>query len=377
MTSIGGKITPTTDTESQYRAKLTPGQAFVIQDFNMIPSNAPRRRTAFTLVELLVVIAIIGILVSLLLPAVQAAREAARRSQCANNLKQVGLALHNYESSFGIYPPSMFWSGILNDKTNDISAFSRLLPYLEQSALFANYTPTSTEDQTMIDGTPVMAVRIAAYFCPSDINDMAKLNTDGSLNSYPASYGLNLGPWMVFDPLHPAAPQGSFFVNSRLRPADFTDGLSNTLMVMEVKSWSSYFSGSTTATATMPNLPSDVCSLGGTAKLGPNPTDNKEHTEWGDGKCNQTGVTTTFTPNTRVMCSSGGFPYDVDFVGLTEATSSTLPTYAAITSRSYHTGVVNVALMDGSVRAIPNSIDRGVWQASSTRSGGEPASLSP
>ena len=94
---------------------------------------AATKRFGFTLVELLVVIAIIGILVGLLLPAVQAAREAARRSQCANDLKQVNLALHNYESSFCAYPPAMYWSGILSDKTNDISVWSRLLPYLEQA----------------------------------------------------------------------------------------------------------------------------------------------------------------------------------------------------------------------------------------------------
>ena len=251
---------------------------------------APKRpRHAFTLVELLVVIAIIGILVALLLPAVQAAREAVRRSQCANNLKQIGLALHNYESSQGAYPPSMFWSGVANDKTNDISAFSRLLPYLEQGSLFAGYNPSSTEDQTMADGTPIMAVRVAAYFCPSDINDMAKLNADGSLNSYPTTYGLNRGTWLVFDPTRQSTPQGAFYVNSRLRQADFTDGMSNTLMMMEVKSWSGYYSGATNATATLPNAPSDICGLGGSAKMGPNPTDNKEHTEWGDGKCNQTG----------------------------------------------------------------------------------------
>ena len=333
------------------------------------------KRFGFTLVELLVVIAIIGILVGLLLPAVQAAREAARRSQCANNLKQVTLALHNYESSFGAYPPAMYWSGILSDKTNDISVWSRLLPYLEQGALGANYTALSTEDQTMGDGTPVMGLRIAAYMCPSEINDTAKLNADGSLNSYPGTYGVNLGPWLVFDPTRQTTPPGSFYVNSRLRAADFVDGLSNTLMAMEIKAWGSYYSGSTTATATQPNLPTDLCGMGGSAKMGPNQTDNKEHTEWGDGKCNQTGCTTTFPPNTAAMCVYNGASYDVDFVGVTEASSATAPTYAAITSRSYHPGAVNVSLMDGSVRTVANSIDRAIWQGASTRGGGEATTL--
>ena len=111
----------------------------------------------------------------------------------------------------------MFWSGVLADKTNDISVWSRLLPYLEQSALCAGYTATSTEDQTLPDGTPIMAIRIPAYICPSEINDMAKLNTDGSLNSYPGTYGVNLGPWLVFDPTRQNPSLGSFYVNSRLR----------------------------------------------------------------------------------------------------------------------------------------------------------------
>lgn len=342
----------------------------------MATSAARRTRVGFTLVELLVVIAIIGILIGLLLPAVQSARESARRSQCANNLKQLGLALHNYESSAGAYPPSMFWTGVLNDKTNDISVWSRLLPFIEQSALGAAYTGISTEDQKLPDGTPIMGLRIPVYICPSEINDMAKMNTDGTLNAYPGTYGVNLGPWMVFDPTRQTTPQGSFYVNSRLRPADFTDGMSNTLFAMEMKAWSPYYSGSTTATATQPVNPSDICGFGGTAKLGPNPTDNKGRTEWGDGKCNQTGVTTTFTPNTRVMCVSNGANYDVDFLGVTEASSTTAPTYAALTSRSYHAGLVNVALMDGSVRAVTNNVDRAIWQAASTRSGGEPTVLS-
>jgi len=342
----------------------------------ILPRHA-RPPAAFTLVELLVVIAIIGILVGLLLPAVQSAREAARRGQCVNNLKQCALALHNYESSWGSYPPAMIWSGTVGDKSNSISVWSRLLPYLEQGGLAANYTATSNEDQTLADGTPIQALRMPAYVCPSELNDTVKLNADGTLNAYFASYGVNLGPWLVFHPQSPSAPQGAFFVNSRLRPADFTDGLSNTLMAAEIKAWRPYYTGSTAATATLPTAPFDICSLGGTAKLGPNLTDNKAHTEWGDGKCQQTGVTTAFTPNTQVLCTNSGQQYDVDFVGQPETQSTTLPTYAAITARSYHRGLVNAAIMDGSVRAVPDSIDRTVWQAISTRGAGEATNYSP
>jgi prepilin-type processing-associated H-X9-DG protein len=152
--------------------------------------------------------------------------------------------------------------------------------------------------------------------------------------------------------------------------------MSRTLMAAEVKTWMSNFSGSTTATSAVPTTTDALCQLGGTAKLGPNLTDNKGHTEWGDGKCQQTGVTATFPPNTTVSCVSGGVPYDIDFVGMKEGGSITVSTYAAITSRSYHPGLVNVAMMDGSVRSIADGLDPLVWQDMSTHAGGETYVLS-
>lgn len=335
-----------------------------------------RYPSGFTLVELLVVIAIIGILIAILLPAVQAAREAARRTQCKNNLKQGGLSLANYQTAKKVYPPSMNWSGVVGDSSDDISAWSRLLPFMEEGPLFGNYTATSTEDQKMPDGTPVMSIRIAAFICPTDPNDMKKLNADGTPNSYPGSYGINFGPWLVFDPTNQTKPSGSFYPNSRLKPASFSDGLSKTLMAAEIKMWSPYYSG-TTAIATMPTTTSSICGLGGsTPKMGPNPTDNKEHTEWGDGKVQQTGFTTTFTPNTNVACTYNGAIYDVDYVGSGEGKSTTVATYAAVTARSYHSGLVNTVLMDGSVHSVSDGIDLTTWQALSTRAGGESADFS-
>jgi prepilin-type N-terminal cleavage/methylation domain-containing protein/prepilin-type processing-associated H-X9-DG protein len=334
-------------------------------------------RAAFTLVELLVVIAIIGILIGLLLPAVQMARESARRSQCLNNVKQIGLSLHTFESTNSLFPPSMIWSGVVGDKTNDISAFARLLPYIEQSAIGSVFTVTSNEDQAIAPGLPAQSVRIATYVCPSEANDMVKLNADGSLNAYPANYGLNMGPWLVFDPTLVNLPQGSFYPNSQLRGANFTDGLSNTMMAAEVKMWTGYYSGSTAITAPMPASISDLCALGASAspKMGPNATDNTAHTEWGDGKCNQTGFTATFAPNTAVICTSSGSAYDVDYVSSAEGKSTTISTFAAITSRSYHPGLVNVVMMDGSARGVVNNIDVTLWQGLSTRGGGEIVSL--
>ena len=337
-----------------------------------VASQAPcRARRAFTLVELLVVIAILGVLVALLLPAVQAARESARRTQCVNNLKQIGLAVQNYQTAYGVFPPFTIWDRVVGSRINGISVFSRILPYIEEENLAIGYTSSSDEDATATDGTAIQGKRIASYVCPDEINDMARLHSDGTINAYPGTYAVNLGTWMVFDPTCKTKPDGAFFVNSRLKPAHFTDGTSKTVLAAEVKAFGGYFSGSTTATATPPSTASELCALGGTPKLGPNVTDNKAHTEWGDGKAQQTGITSTFPPNTMVGCSSGGATYDVDFVTVSEGRSATDPTYAAITSRSYHPELVNAALMDGSVRVINNGIDPMLWRALSTRAGNE------
>ncbi|MEI6685112.1 MAG: H-X9-DG-CTERM domain-containing protein, partial [Planctomycetota bacterium] len=93
--------------------------------------------------------------------------------------------------------------------------------------------------------------------------------------------------------------------------------------------------------------------------------------EWVDSKIHETGFTANFTPNTKVPFSSGGIDYDIDFVSITEGNATNTPTYAVIPPRSYHSGIVNVVFMDGSVKSIPNNIDPIVWRALGTRAGGE------
>lgn len=133
------------------------------------------RRTAFTLVELLVVIAIIGILIALLLPAVQAAREAARRMQCANNLKQLGLGLHNYHDVHKSFPPGASHAAphVWGDKSNRHhgSFLVRILPYIEQQNLYAAINPKAADpvfDSVLPDGRKVYQAKVTTFLCPSD-----------------------------------------------------------------------------------------------------------------------------------------------------------------------------------------------------------------
>jgi prepilin-type N-terminal cleavage/methylation domain-containing protein/prepilin-type processing-associated H-X9-DG protein len=316
-------------------------------------------RRAFTLVELLVVIAIIGILIGLLLPAVQAAREAARRMSCQNNLKQLGLALHNHESVRKQLPP--LGDYVTNGNAVYWSMQTRLLPYAEQANL-----------QNLIDYTKpinlqshVARVRVPFLLCPSEIND--KERPDGpTFVHYPLSYAANTGEWLIMQP--PSGKgSGVFVVNQGTRLAAITDGTSNTLGMSEVKAFTPYLrdGGNPATLVPMPMLPEDVAAFGGEFKV------DSGHTEWVDARTHQTGFTTTFPPNQKVPYQSGGVWYDIDFNSMREGRSAILPTFAVVTSRSYHSGGVNSLLMDGSVRFVAQTIDRNIWSSLGSRDGGE------
>ena len=337
------------------------------------PVVSKSRRAAFTLVELLVVIAIIAILTALLLPAVQAARAAARRTSCFNNLKQIGLAVHNYVQANSKLPPSFCWNGILGDPGGNWSAQARILPYLEQTNLESDIDYTQPYSGLHVHGSTtqlkISAVRIPTYLCPDEEQDRQRLSS-GLPEHYPLNYGVNLGIWKVYDPINNSGGLGAFHPNARIRVGTIMDGTSNTLMAAEVKGFTGYYRNSGTATATLPANPDMICSMGGTFKNSP-PKDPSGHTEWVDGRAHQTGVTTVFGPNTKAQCTEGGMVFDVDWTNYQEGKTTTAVTYAAVTARSYHAGLVNVVLMDGSVRAVSNSIDLLIWRALSTRNGGE------
>jgi hypothetical protein len=203
-----------------------------------------------------------------------------------------------------------------------------------------------------------------------------RVDSAGNPYTYPQNYGFNFGTWLVYDPRTNQGGDGVFFVNSQMTPGNILDGLSNTLGAAEVKKFTSYFRNTADPGPGIPSSPADLAALAGGAqfKLGPNLNDNTGHTEWGDGRVHHSGVTTVFPPNTLVAyLHSDGRTYDIDYNSRQEGQSATQPSYAAVTARSFHPGIVNVLWMDGSSRAISNTIDRGVWRALGTRAGGEVA----
>jgi prepilin-type N-terminal cleavage/methylation domain-containing protein/prepilin-type processing-associated H-X9-DG protein len=311
------------------------------------------RRAAFTLIELLVVIAIISVLIALLLPAVQSAREAGRRAQCVNNLKQIGLAMHNYVESRNALPAAeMVFLGLTNG--TNFSALSQVLPYLEQSALF-NALNFSLPDVAPTNST-VMLTNISGLICPSDPYNPNP--TLGAQTNYMADMGSGI-VWQssLFAPnTSLPMPNGVFYGNSATTLAAITDGLSNTGF------YSERIVGDATTGIISPIA--DVFFDPG-APLTPaqaiaqcqalniydpaNQIPMVMGVPWVDGQHITLHVT---TPNTR---SCGFF----------------IVNRAVMPPSSYHPGGVNLLLGDGSVKFVKNSVDLQTWRALGTRNGGE------
>jgi prepilin-type N-terminal cleavage/methylation domain-containing protein len=318
--------------------------------------SQPAFRRGFTLIELLVVIAIISILVALLLPAVQQAREAARRISCLNHLKQLGLAIHNYHESCSALPlqatfrPGSTFSGF--------SAHARILPWIDQASLYSQIDYNlSFAAQPAICGT-----RIPLFRCPSDPRD--GLRPDAGVQFAPTNYGFSIGTWLAIDQLTGTAGDGAFAVNERRTFASVTDGLSSTLAMAEVKTFiPALLDGGRPVGpfAPPPDLPSEIAAWGGTFDP------DYCHTQWISGRTLQSGVTTTFPPNTVVPYQNAGQSYDVDFTSARFGPGTNRQSYRVVTSRSFHTGVACILLLDGSSRTISSSVDRGVWRAIGTR----------
>ena len=184
-------------------------------------------------------------------------------------------------------------------------------------------------------------------------------------SQYPLNYAVNLGTWFVWDPTTGQGGNGVFYPASTTRTGDITDGLSNTLGFSEVKAYQPVYRNAALTTANSIPAVAGVAGLGGMLQT------NTGHTEWVDGRSIDSGFTTTFAPDTIVACNVSGVIYDVDWTNELEGKSTTVPTYSAVTARSYHSGGVNASLMDGSVHWYADLTNLGVWQALSTRAGGE------
>lgn len=255
-------------------------------------SNTARLRSGFTLIELLVSISIIGILVAVLLPAVQAARGSARQMSCRNNLKQIGIALHNYKTANSALPPT--FCTMANENAAGIGAswsiHGRLLPYLEQGNAY-DRVDLDLDWHRQVE-TGVTFLQVPVYMCPSEPNNHYRAK-DGRPYVAPHTYGFNFGTWCVYDPATEAVGDGAFVVNRATSTAEFRDGLSNTLAVAEVKAYQPYVRNTNDPGASAPRTSADLAGLSGQLK-------QTGHTVWPDGRVHHSGVTTVFTPNTRV-----------------------------------------------------------------------------
>jgi prepilin-type N-terminal cleavage/methylation domain-containing protein/prepilin-type processing-associated H-X9-DG protein len=313
------------------------------------------RRPAFTLIELLVVIAIIAILIGLLLPAVQKVREAANRMKCQNHLKQIGLALHNYESAYSSFPPAR------NPFPLVFSPNARLLQFVEQDNLnrLIDYTQppldffgTGTNPNDNSGPTCASKFQVKIFLCPSDAQGERVPGSAYGASNYVACVGTGTAAFG-----NVSGGDGVFW-DKAARIADVTDGTSNTVAFSET-----LLGNGRTSTGSRPADPTrERYVLPGGADTTPAACEGpsggawsgQRSAKWIDGHYGSTLYNHYYTPNTANWDCGNGF----NNKGLTAA-------------RSGHSGGVNALLGDGSVRFVGNTVALAAWRSLATRAGGE------
>jgi prepilin-type N-terminal cleavage/methylation domain-containing protein/prepilin-type processing-associated H-X9-DG protein len=343
------------------------------------------QRRGFTLIELLVVIAIIAVLISLLLPAVQSAREAARRIQCTNNLKQVALAIMNYESANSAFPPTTILKPLPAGGFGNyiyVSAWSpiaRAASYLEQSAVYNSINFNWTYDDP--PNLTVTQTPLAYLYCPSDPAPHFDDATMGGTGDATTSYGTSNGDWYVFSVNWGVTPptlgpqsRSLFGPNMSRTIASVTDGLSNTIMASEGtighlqarhcgdSTNGGFPSDASVGTWSPTNIPApgqnSVSALASLVASCSHKPKAVGHTRWSNGGVYYSGITTANTPNQAI---------DWDWTDENDGG----PTFMSLSASSYHPGGVDVAFGDGSVKFIKNSIAAPTWRGLGTVAGGE------
>jgi prepilin-type N-terminal cleavage/methylation domain-containing protein/prepilin-type processing-associated H-X9-DG protein len=327
-------------------------------------------RSAFTLIESMVVISIIGLVLALILPALQASREAARRAQCMNNLKQLGLSLHNYEASYKSFP--LNWGNPRVDpdhgrpwyvRGRPYSALTRLLPYLEQRTLYdsINFGVETFPDTIHRSPFPfpanmtAYATNVGGFLCPSDSA------TGPHSCNYRGNYGI--GPGIATNRRTYDSGNGFYSFPGVLGPHSFPDGLAHTVAYSE-RVLGSGNSGTVSPVRDFGNIIVNrhcisrdadyalkCCQLASTKQF---PAYTMAGFTWfyGDFEC--TAYNHAQSPNGRIP--------DAITAGVWEG---------IVTARSYHPGGVNSLMGDGSVRFVKESIDQKVWRGLGTRNGDE------